>query len=179
MWCTHSKHDTHECAQRHARHIALDQVLESLSILKVGDGQRSPTILSIAHRFGFSGHTGWFLPPSVQIACPIGSSVRIIRSLVHKFNSTPLIWLSVRITRLIGSHHSSYWFVRPSALRDASQIICMQQGSISRAGGTYMVRFKAEGEDGETSDVATVDVASLRPATQSEVTVVFYLCLPV
>ena len=61
-------------------------------------------------------------------------------------------------------------------MRDASQIICMQQGSISRVGGTYMVRFKAEGEDGETSDVATVDVASLRPATQGEVTVVTFIC---
>ena len=39
-----------------------------------------------------------------------------------------------------------------------------------------MVRFKAEGEDGETSDVATVDVASLRPATQGEVTVVTFIC---
>ena len=73
MWFTHSKYDPHECAQRHARHIALAQVLESLSTLKVGDGQRSPTILSIAHRFGLSGDTGWFLPSSVQIARPIDS----------------------------------------------------------------------------------------------------------
>ena len=51
----------------------------------------------------------------------------------------------------------------------------MQQGSISRVGGTYTVRFKDEG--GEASDVAQVDVSSLRPATNSEVTVIPFLRL--
>ena len=93
---------------------------------------------------------------------------------------------------------------RPSALRDASQIICMQQGSISRAGGTYTVRFKNERvvdksdaerkesdvakeesdvakEESKSTDedleVASVDVTSLRPATQSEVTALAFACV--